>query len=598
MRGFQLNGFQTESSILRDGIPYISLGNLRNTDIERIEVLKGPASVLFGASQPGGVVNLVSKKPLSEPFYEASFTAGNFNTYRGAIDLSGPLNESKTVKYRLNLSYENYESFRDIVNGDRFEITPTIAWDISPKTSIRFYGQFITETETTDEGLPDTATGVADVPRDRFVGEEFGDFEQDQFNLGYAFNHQFNENLSVRQALQYFQADPIRFYPGFAFADGLDEATGELARTQEFGDGTYSRFFTNAEVVGKFETGSIKHQVLFGTEYRHVADDPSFQSGDPYPSINIFNPVYTETSFEIAPTFFRDDNVDIIGVYLQDQIEFLPNLKALAGVRFDYFDQFRTVQDLGEEREEFEQSDSDFTPRLGIVYQPIEPISLYASYTTSFAPSFGASRNADDSTFEPQTGRQFEVGVKADLLERLSLTFAAFDIRKQNVSTEDPENPAFTLQTGEETSRGIELILGGEILPGWNITSSYTYLDAFVSEDNTDIVDNQLANVPENQFTLWTTYQIQQGSLEGLGFGLGLFFVGERQRDLDNTYELDSYFRTDAALFYERDKWRAQLNIENLFDIEYFRSANFDFIGGGVNPGAPFTILGTIAVEF
>ncbi len=133
LRGFQLNGFQTESSILRDGIPYISLGNLRNTDIERIEVLKGPASVLFGASQPGGVVNLVSKKPLSEPFYEASFTAGNFNTYRGAIDLSGPLNESKTVKYRLNLSYENYESFRDIVNGDRFEITPTIAWDISER---------------------------------------------------------------------------------------------------------------------------------------------------------------------------------------------------------------------------------------------------------------------------------------------------------------------------------------------------------------------------------------------------------------------------------------------------------------------------------
>ena len=595
--GFLIRGLEINSSIFRDGIPYVSQAPLSTNDIERVEVLKGPASILFGQGEPGGIINLISKKPLNEPFYSASFSAGNFNTYRGALDFSGPLNDSKTVRYRLNLSYENYESFRDFVDGERFLVSPTLTWDISPNTSINFYGQYTTGEETIDEGIPAIGDEVADIPRERFLGEDFSDSEQEQFNLGYTLNHQFSEDWSLRHALQYLQYEPIRFGP---LSDSFDEETGELERIEYFADGTYQRFFTNAEVVGKFNTGSVKHQLLFGTEYRHNAEDPSFQFSTPYTPINIFDPVYTGIPYEIAPEFFRDDNVDTVGVYLQDQIELLPNLIVLAGVRFDSADQFRTEQDLGEPREEFEQTDSDFSPRFGVVYQPSEPISLYASYTTSFNPSFGASRNADDSTFDPETGRQFEVGVKADISEQLSFTFAAFDIRKQNVSTEDPENPLFSVQTGEVASRGIELNLGGEILPGWNITAAYTYLDAFVSEDNTDIVDNKLANAPDNQFSLWTNYEIQQGNLAGLGFGLGFLYLSDRFGDLENTYTLDSYFRTDAALFYERNNWRVQLNIENLFDVEYFTAARFGNSGSRLtaDPGAPFTILGTISVEF
>ncbi|CAA9258875.1 Ferrichrome-iron receptor [uncultured Coleofasciculus sp.] len=379
--------------------------------------------------------------------------------------------------------------------------------------------------------------------------------------------------------------------------DSFDEETGELSRLEYYADGTYKRFFTNAEVVGKFSTGPVEHQLLFGTEYRHNAENPRFQFSNPYPSINVFNPIYSGLRYEIAPEFFRVDNVDTIGVYLQDQINLLSNLKVLAGVRYDYVDQFRTTQDLGEPREEFEQRDSNFSPRFGVVYQPIQPLSLYASYTTSFSPSFAASLNEDDSTFDPETGRQVEVGIKADILDQLSLTLAAFDIRKQNVSTPDPENPLFSVQTGEVASRGAELNLGGEILPGWNIAASYTYLDAFVSQDNTDIVGNDLANAPDNQISLWTSYEIQQGNLQGLGLGLGLFYVGDRPGDLDNTFELPSYFRTDAALFYKRNNWRAQLNLENLFNVEYFSSANY---GSrlGINPGAPLRVLGKLSVEF
>ncbi|MDV3351213.1 TonB-dependent siderophore receptor [Leptothoe sp. LEGE 181152] len=590
-----IRGFRLNDTIFRDGISAFSLGPLSTNDVERIEVLKGPASVLFGQGNPGGVVNLVSKQPLSEPFYEISASAGSFDSYSGALDLSGPLTEASDVRYRLNLSYENYGSFRDFVDGERLQVSPVVAWDIGPNTSLDVYGQYTYDRETIDEGIPFDSNGnPIDVPRDRFLNEEFGDFTQDQFSIGYRLNHDFSDNWSVRHSSQYLQYDPERYT---VFVDSFDDVTGDIERSAYFAEGTYQRFFTNAELLGQFNTGAIEHQLLFGLEYRYNTEDPAFQFGDPYASINAFDPVYTNEPFEQEPDFFRDDNVDTISAYIQDQIDITPELILLAGLRFDYVDEFRTEQNLGEPRQEFEDQNEAFTPRLGIVYKPIEPISLYASYTTSFVPNGAGFLNGDGSTFEPEEGRQFEVGVKADITNRLSVTLAAFDIRRQNVVVSDPDDPLFSIQTGEVASRGIDLNLNGEILPGWNVTAAYNYLDAFISEDTTDIEGNRLANVPENQFSLWTTYEIEQGDLAGLGAGLGLFYVGERQGDTDNTFTLSDYLRTDAALFYKRDNWRAQLNFENLFDIDYFTSTSF---GSrlSANPGAPFGLSASFAITF
>ncbi|MEO0517527.1 MAG: TonB-dependent siderophore receptor [Cyanobacteria bacterium P01_A01_bin.116] len=592
---FLLRGFPVSDGIFRDGISTFSLAPLSSNDIEQVEVLRGPASVLFGQGEPGGIINLVSKRPLSEPFYSVSGTVGSFSTYRSALDLSGPLNEEEDVRYRLNLSYENEGSFRDFVSSERVLVSPIVTLDINENTSLDLYGQYAYDRETIDGGIPFTSEGEPiDVPRSRFLGEEFGEFTQEQLSLGYRVDHEFSEDWSLRHALQYLQYSPRRYVP---FADSFDEETGELQRLEYFAGGRYQRFFTNAEAIGRFNTGSIEHQLLFGAEYRNDFESPEFQFDDLYEPINVFNPVYTREPYEIAPTFFRDDNISTVSLYIQDQIEIFPELKLLAGVRYDTVDQFRTTRDIGEDREEFNLTDEAFTPRFGIVYQPVEPISLYASYTTSFNPAFGASRNGDDSVFEPETGRQFEVGTKFDISDQLSLNLAAFDIRRQNVVTDDPDDPLLSIQTGEVASRGIELNLGGEILPGWNMTAAYTYLDAFVSEDNTDIVGNRLENVPDNQFSLFTTYEVQGGNLRGLGAGLGLFYVSDRQGDLTNTFTLPSYFRTDASLFYKRDNWRTQLNIENLFDIEYFTSSN----SGSdleVNPGAPFGVTVSFSIDF
>ncbi|HEY9778873.1 MAG TPA: TonB-dependent siderophore receptor [Leptolyngbyaceae cyanobacterium] len=592
IRGFEVDTFQ--GGYFRDGIRLFTFGFPESANLEGIEVLKGPASILFGQAQPGGIVNLVTKKPLKEPYYFLEGTVGNFDTYIGAFDLSGPLNDSGTLLYRLNAFYENAGSFRDFVEGERLFIAPVITWAIGPNTSLTIDAEFTDDSRTMDDGIPAIGDRPADIPLSRFVSEPFSEFKKQEYSVGYVFNHRFNDNLFIKNAFRAQWLYPERYYP---LSDSLDEDTGELSRSAYWAGGEYANYSTQTDLIGKFTTGSIQHQLLFGFEYGKTTENPNFQIGIPYPFINIFDPVYVRQRYPIEPNFFRDDTTKTLGFYLQDQIDLTANLKFLVGGRLDSFDQTRTTRNLGEERQEFEQSDSKFSPRVGVVYQPSDTVSLYASYTSSFRPSSGTNRNPDDSTFEPETGRQYEVGIKTDFLDgKLSATLAAFDIKKQNVSTEDPSNEGFSIQTGEQTSRGIEFDVAGEILPGWNIIASAGYVNAYISEDETYEVGNRLDNAPEFSSSLWTTYEIQKGNLQGLGFGLGLYYVGDRQGDLDNSYELPSYFRTDAAIYYRRNNWRAALNIRNLFDIEYF--AGSDGSRTQIQPGAPFTILGTFSLEF
>jgi len=592
IRGFDVNTFQ--GGYFRDGIRLFTFGFPETANLERIEVLKGPASILFGQAQPGGIVNLVTKKPLKEPYYSLQGTISNYDTYRGAFDVSGPLNNSGTLLYRLNAFYENAGSFRDFVNGERLFIAPVITWAIGPNTSLTIDAEFTDDSRTMDDGIPAIGDRPADIPLSRFLSEPFSEFKKQEYSVGYVFNHRFNDNLSIQNAFRAQWLYPERYYPLF---DSLDEDTGELSRSAYWAGGEYANYSTQTDLLGKFATGSIQHQLLFGFEYSKTTENPNFQLGIPYPSINIFDPVYVRERYPIEPNFFRDDTTKTLGFYLQDQIDLTPNFKLLLGGRFDSFDQTRTTRDLGEPRQEFEQSDSKFSPRVGVVYQPIETVSLYASYTSSFRPNFGANRDASDDPFEPEEGRQYEIGVKTDFLDgRLNATLAAFDIKKQNVTTADPNNPDFSIQTGEQTSRGVELDVAGEIIPGWNIIASAAYVNAYISEDNTYEVGNRLDNAPEFSSSLWTTYEIQSGNLQGLGFGLGLYYVGDRQGDLDNSYVLTDYFRTDAAIYYRRNNWRAALNIRNLFDIDYF--AGSDGSRNQIQPGAPFTILGTFSMEF
>ncbi|MBD2253826.1 TonB-dependent siderophore receptor [Nostoc parmelioides] len=592
LRGFPANVF-------RDGLrSYQNYGGLIETaDIERIEVLKGPASVLFGDAPPGGLVNLITKPPLTEPFYAFEGTVGSFSTYRGAIDLSGSLNSNRSALYRFNTFYENAGSFRDFVNSERVVLAPKFKFALGANTNLTIDGSWLEEKRTADDGTVAIGDRPANLPRERFLGEPFQNVEINVTNFSYLLDHKFNDQWSIRNAFRAQFVNLERYYP---LRDSLDEETGELSRLSYFSQRRDNAYAVQTDVVGKFLTGSIKHQLVLGFDYTKITEDGTFGDFEAYPSINIFNPVYSRLEYPKAGilNFFRDDTLDKYGFYIQDQIEVTPQLKLLLGGRFDILEQTRSTRNLGEEKQESSQSDTKFSPRLGIVYQPSGNISLYASYANSFEPSFGASRNGNGKPFKPETGRQFEIGLKADITRNLSATLALYDLRKQNVTVDDPNSsdPNDQIQTGEQTSRGIEFDIAGEITPGWKVIASYSYIDAFVSKDTTGLEGRRRDNIPEHAASFWTTYEFQQGNLQGLGFGLGLFFVGDRFGDLDNSYILPSFVRTDASVFYKRDNWRAALNIRNLFDNTYFTGSD----GGrlGIYYGEPLTLIGSFAIEF
>jgi len=594
--GVTIRGF-TGRNIIRNGLRDDT--NITNRiaipNIQQIEVLKGPAGALFSQGGPGGTVNIVTKKPLPIPRYTIEGTFGNFDTYAGSVDLTGPLNESKTVLYRFIAAASSTGTFIDFFDRRNYLIAPTLTWQISSATKLTFEGEYTISEQPNARGLPARGTVLPNIngklPRNRFAGEPDDEFDKNNrytIRVGYTLEHDFNPNWQLRNSFRAtFQNVPQNSLSGFNLLD--DERTLER-RLFSTEDQSQDNYILDTNVVGNFRTGSITHKLLFGFDLNRDVYGATNRLFELSP-IDLFSPVYGRSQRVFVEEFPREPFIsDSLGIYLQDQINLLPNLKLLLGGRFDIVSQ---KLEFADGSESFQQ-DEAFSPRVGLVYQPTDFLSLYASYSRSFLQSVGTA--LDNTLFEPERGTQYEVGIKADWLDRrLSTTLAFYQITRSNVLTADPIDPDFSIQTGEQRSRGIELDIAGEILPGWKIAAGYAYTDAEITEDNLYEIGNRLNNVPEHAVSLWTTYEIQAGSLKGLGFGLGVFYVGERQGDLDNSFEVPSYTRTDASIFYRRDNFRVGLNIENLFDVTYFETSESSL---RVYYGAPFTVRGTISWSF
>ncbi|MGG6269511.1 TonB-dependent siderophore receptor [Leptolyngbya sp. AN03gr2] len=602
---FQIRGFsatQFRNGLREDTGACCSFNNRtaqETADLERIEVLKGPASVLFGAGEPGGVINFVTKKPLTTPFYNIGFTAGSFNFYRPTLDFSGPLTPDGSLAYRLNVAYESGESFRDFVESRRYFVAPSLAWRISPNTTLTLEASYLQDRRTFDRGLIvlNGSDRPADLPLSRALFDPRNSTTNIEETRAYLFlDHKFAENLSLRSAFRYttsFESDR----EGTSNIVGLLDDNRTVEIESYFGDQFFETFTFQNDLTWKFNTGSIAHTLLFGIE---LANNKARYGSQVSPEqqaltgglLDIFEPNYDAITYTGGYQFyFEGDRIDqrTFGLYLQDQIALADNLKLLIGGRFDSVQSEQRFGDFSEDN-----SDSAFSPRLGIVYQPSRAISLYASYSRSFVPVAG--RSVTNTPFKPERGTQYEIGVKADIIEnRLSATLSAYDITKSNVATTDPNNPDFSIQVGEQRGRGIDLDIGGEILPGWNVLASYAYIDAKITQDNTFEVGNRLNNIPRHTASLWTTYTIQSGNLRGLGFGAGLFFNDRRIGDLDNSFSIPGYTRFDAALYYTRNNFRAALNFKNLFNTQYFAAAQNRF---SVIPGAPFAVQGSVSWQF
>ncbi|QYO63656.1 TonB-dependent siderophore receptor [Leptolyngbya sp. 7M] len=481
------------------------------SNIERIEVLRGPASVLFGQGAPGGTINIVTRQPQREPFYSVEASVGNYSFYQGAVDLTGPLNDSRTILYRLNASYEHGDSFVDFLDRNIFGVAGALRFEIGDQTDLTLNVEYSDINQGWNPGLPARGTVLpnpnGEIPRNRNIADESSEFDPEILRVGYDLEHCFSENWSLRNSF-YFTDSYYRNRNLYALRS-LDPDLRTVQRAVDDADSYGQAFDLITNVVGRFSTGSIQHQLLLGADLRRIETEDFIGGAFIAAPLDLFDPVYSSERFDLdgAP-FDRTGLTDSVGIYVQDQVTLTDNLKLLLGGRFDYFEQ--TDRNLTEDTETFQSGDA-FSPRLGIVYQPIEPISLYANCSRSFTPAIG--RSGDNEPFEPGRGTQYEIGIKADINDGLSATLALYDLKRTNVTTRDPDNPNFSIQTGEQNSRGVELNVAGEILPGWNIIAGYAYTDARITEDNTFEVGNRLNNVPEHAFNIWTSYEIQAGDL-------------------------------------------------------------------------------------
>jgi iron complex outermembrane recepter protein len=602
---FSIRGFDN-APILIDGFKqYTYPGVPEVANLERVEVLKGPASILYGEIQPGGVINAVTKKPLSKPFYEVEFQAGNNGFLRPRIDFSAPLTTDGKVRYRLNALYQNSNSFRNFdENIERVFVAPVVTAKIGDNTDLTLDLQYSNSEQPYDSGTLAIGNRVINIPRNRIIGEPDDSIQRDLFNIGYTLEHRFNNNWKINNAFRYRKSGI--YSEKLTIPTFFDEATGLLSRVYAFDDFDAEDYSLQTNIVGKFATGSIQHTLLFGVDYNH-SNSNSFATATFFtPSeINVFDPVYrTVPRGNIKEALVILDGKaqsDRIGVYLQDQIALSDTLKVLAGLRYDTVKQTTLNEPVifTPDGNDITQDDSAWTPRFGIVYQPIKEVSLYASYSKSFNPSASGSISSNGEPLKPEQGKGYEVGVKTELLnEKLSATLAYFDVTKQNVATPDPNFPGlgFVIAAGEQRSQGVELDVSGQISPGWNIIASYAYTDAEITKDNAYAIGNKLVGIPRHSASLWTTYEFQKGNLQGLGLGVGINYVGEREGDLDNSFKLDSYFLTNAAIFYRRDNWKLALNFKNLFDINYYPGTPFGRTS--LTVGEPFTMIGSVSITF
>ena len=589
---FLIRGFAA-NRIARDGfLSASSFGDaaqLGLANVERVEVLKGPPSVLYGPADPGGLVNIVTKKPQPEPRYSLTGRAGSFDFYKSDVDFNQPLTEDGKLLARLNASYENADSFRDhFINSERIQVAPSLRWVPMSRTTVDFDLEYYERDHQTDYGVIAVDGKAPALPRERFLGEERDRTESDEIRLQASVDHEFNDDWSLR-TLARFSDTSARSKQSFPFGLAADGRTFNR-RFFDF-DQDFQNYALQANLTGNFETGPLEHQLLFGADGNFTRFESIAYSADLDP-IDILDPVYGAGLGTRSAPGTQDRRVDFYGLYLQDLISFGDHWKLLLGGRYDtaktQFD--RNGASITD------KWDQAFSPRAGLVFQPIDDLSLYASYTTSFLPPLSGA-SFDGEAFEPEEGEQFEVGVKRDWFDgRLSTTLAAFQLTRSNVSTIDPQNPGFSIQVGEQRSRGVELDIAGELASGWSMIGSLAYLDTEVTKDNALPVGNRLINAPEWSGSLWTAYAFQDKPLRGLEIGGGVFVVGDRKADFDNRVDVDGYVRVDLFARYEiNDTISLALNVDNLFDENYIEGVddpNF------MDPGAPRSVFGTVQIKF
>lgn len=662
----RIRGFLTPR-IFRNGLMAVSPTNFTDfgtSNVERIEVMKGPDAMLYGRSDPGGLINIVTKRPVDAPIHMIQQRFGQFSQYFTEWDIADSATEDKSILYRVSGGYLNSGSFRDFTHTDRVHVNPSVTWRPTQDTTFTADVEYYDQDFTPNLGLtvdPFNRTRPANIPLSRNLGGPNTPPSNTRNTfVGTELTHRFNDVFTLNH----------RFLAGFlhhddAYSNHADiDAIGNVLKRPFSQQNDSEVYGTNLDLLGHFDLAGSHHDTLIGFDYQHVysvyGNQGRFFPTDPAFTVNMYNPwsslVYTSIGSAFyewqrvydRPRFLNDRQTNISdqeGLYFQDHITLLDGkLHILGGGRFDWFWQGQGRGATGDLAESYiysrpltinpaavgnplsaanrqysflapSRSDSAFSPRVGLLFQPVPWASVYGSWTQAFGPNASASTGVDSfgRPFAPGTSEQVEVGAKAEWLDgRLTTTVALFELVKKNIPTRDvtSPDPSALVLIGEGRSKGVEFDASGKILDNLSLISSFTYMDARVTKDGnldpaTTTLGRRMIGIPRYQGSFWAKWDVKEISeLDGLSLGFGVFVVGNRQGDDQSSFQLPGYVRLDAMAAY---KWKvmgqdvtAQLNLRNLANTRYFESSdnNFSTAKYTIHPGAPFTAVGTIKVEF
>ena len=591
-----LRGQNTTADFFLDGVRddvqyYRPLYN-----IDRVEVLKGPYALIFGRGGGGGIVNRVQKTPSAESlFVGGEASVNSFGAWSAALDVNAPV--AGTAAVRVNGYYEQIESHRDFVDGERYAVNPYFAVGFAPGWNAGLSYEYVYDDRVTDRGVPSLACTQPCTPgplpgrRDTFFGVPGVNRTGLEAHIVKArLDGQLSSALSWSTTLLYGDYD--KYYTDVYANGAATGPNGTVALAGYTDPTTRQNFLAHTSLVADFGLAGTTHKVLLGLEFGDQAStnqrrNAVLSSG----TVNLGNIVYPRVTF---PTLDRSttSNVRVFSAFVQDQIGFGDIVDLIVGLRYDRFE--IDGVDIRDGNRRFARTDEELSPRIGLVIKPRPNMSLYGSYSRSFLPRSGdqfLSLSATNQNLAPEAFANYELGGKWDIRPDLNATVALFQLDRTNATTPDPANPAQTILIGETRTRGAELALTGRVLPGWQVSGGYTYQDAKLRGNDSV----RLAQVPEHQFALWNRYDVTPA----LGVGLGVVHQSSQFaaiRTSPTTTRLPAFTRFDAAVFYRpSEAVELQLNVENALDETYFSDAHNN---NNITPGAPLNARLTARVKF
>jgi catecholate siderophore receptor len=581
---FFLNGVRDDVQYYRD---------LYN--VERVEALKGPNAMAFGRGGGGGVVNRVTKEAVFSPWRELVLQAGAYGHRRAAVDVDQPLTDE--VALRFNGMYEDSGSFRDHVGLERYAVNPVLTWAPGPRTRVSLGYEQLHDTRVADRGITSFQGRPADVDISTYYGNPTDSHVRATVDLGTATIDHRAGALRLRNRTMYGAYD--RFYqnyvPGAATADGARVAlTAYNNATQR------QNVFNQTDLVYSLATGPVKHTLLAGLELGRQ-DTDNFRNTGYFDGLATSILVPFSTPSTETPVAFRQSATDadnhvkasVAATYLQDQLELSSRLQLLVGLRFDRFD---LTYHNNRNGDTISRVDGLLSPRAGIVYRPIVPVSLYGSYAVSYLPSSGdqfSSLTAVTQQVKPEQFTNYEVGVKWEPRPRLAVTLASYRLDRANTRATDPNDPTRIVQTGSQRTTGVEFGVTGRVSSVWQVAGGYAYQRASVTRATTAArAGAQVGQVPHHTLSFWNNVQV----LPRLGAAVGVLVRTDMFASIDNTVTLPGYARVDVAAFYALTKdLRVQANLENAFDRTYWINADGNT---NLSPGSGRTLRLAVTAGF